>query len=225
MNMNSGVDHVGGCFSPFWDLGDYIVISAPSAITAQWKNQRERKSGLAFDIIDRERIQSCAVPPGLSPFGPLFVCRTRALKPRACRTIAWLSPKTLGSARRSRAISLPAKPDTLLGDSSLIKRSKLTASTHLNHTRHKITYIWNGIVYRKFYDAFTHFPLCAPYRIWVFRNPQKSIFVAAVRHRFCTTTVHWTKPNLVAIGAYQRLGIHVNNVVDLLAISARIEKP
>jgi SNF2 family DNA or RNA helicase len=35
---------------------DYIVISAPAAMTAQWKDELESKFGLTFDIIDRERI-------------------------------------------------------------------------------------------------------------------------------------------------------------------------
>jgi SNF2 family DNA or RNA helicase len=35
---------------------DYIVISAPAAMTAQWKDELESKFGLTFDIVDRERI-------------------------------------------------------------------------------------------------------------------------------------------------------------------------
>jgi SNF2 family DNA or RNA helicase len=35
---------------------DLIVISAPAAMTNQWKDELESKFGLAFDIIDRERI-------------------------------------------------------------------------------------------------------------------------------------------------------------------------
>ena len=35
---------------------DFIVISAPAAMTAQWKDELETKFGLTFDIIDRERI-------------------------------------------------------------------------------------------------------------------------------------------------------------------------
>jgi ERCC4-related helicase len=35
---------------------DYIVISAPAAMTAQWKGELESKFGLTFDIIDRDRI-------------------------------------------------------------------------------------------------------------------------------------------------------------------------
>ena len=35
---------------------DYIVISAPAAMTAQWKGELESKFGLTFDIIDRERV-------------------------------------------------------------------------------------------------------------------------------------------------------------------------
>src|ERR1019366_5676483 len=35
---------------------DLIVISAPAAMTAQWKDELESKFGLTFDIIDRERI-------------------------------------------------------------------------------------------------------------------------------------------------------------------------
>ncbi len=35
---------------------DFIVISAPAAMTAQWKDELESKFGLTFDIIDRERI-------------------------------------------------------------------------------------------------------------------------------------------------------------------------
>jgi ERCC4-related helicase len=35
---------------------DLIVISAPSAMTIQWKEELESKFGLSFDIIDRERI-------------------------------------------------------------------------------------------------------------------------------------------------------------------------
>jgi hypothetical protein len=35
---------------------DYIVISAPAAMTAQWKAELESKFGLTFDIVDRERI-------------------------------------------------------------------------------------------------------------------------------------------------------------------------
>jgi superfamily II DNA or RNA helicase len=35
---------------------DLIVISAPPAMTAQWKDELESKFGLTFDIIDRERI-------------------------------------------------------------------------------------------------------------------------------------------------------------------------
>ena len=35
---------------------DYIVISAPAAMTVQWKDELESKFGLTFDIIDRERI-------------------------------------------------------------------------------------------------------------------------------------------------------------------------
>jgi ERCC4-related helicase len=35
---------------------DYIVISAPATMTAQWKDELESKFGLTFAIIDRERI-------------------------------------------------------------------------------------------------------------------------------------------------------------------------
>ncbi len=35
---------------------DLIVISAPPAMTLQWKDELESKFGLTFDIIDRERI-------------------------------------------------------------------------------------------------------------------------------------------------------------------------
>jgi ERCC4-related helicase len=35
---------------------DLIVISAPAAMTIQWKDELESKFGLSFDIIDRERI-------------------------------------------------------------------------------------------------------------------------------------------------------------------------
>ena len=35
---------------------DYIVISAPAAMTVQWKDELESKFGLTFDIVDRERI-------------------------------------------------------------------------------------------------------------------------------------------------------------------------
>ena len=35
---------------------DFIVISAPAAMTAQWKDELESKFGLAFDIVGRERI-------------------------------------------------------------------------------------------------------------------------------------------------------------------------
>src|SRR5580693_6686144 len=35
---------------------DYIVISAPAAMTVQWKDELENKFGLTFDIVDRERI-------------------------------------------------------------------------------------------------------------------------------------------------------------------------
>jgi len=35
---------------------DFIVISAPAAMTAQWKEELETKFGLTFDIVDRERI-------------------------------------------------------------------------------------------------------------------------------------------------------------------------
>ena len=35
---------------------DYIVISAPAAMTVQWKDELESKFGLSFTIIDRERI-------------------------------------------------------------------------------------------------------------------------------------------------------------------------
>jgi ERCC4-related helicase len=35
---------------------DFIVISAPPAMTVQWKDELESKFGLTFDIIDRERV-------------------------------------------------------------------------------------------------------------------------------------------------------------------------
>ncbi len=35
---------------------DFIVITAPPAMTVQWKDELESKFGLTFDIIDRERI-------------------------------------------------------------------------------------------------------------------------------------------------------------------------
>jgi hypothetical protein len=35
---------------------DFIVISSPAAMTAQWKDELESKFGLTFDIIDRARI-------------------------------------------------------------------------------------------------------------------------------------------------------------------------
>jgi superfamily II DNA or RNA helicase len=35
---------------------DYIVISAPAAMTGQWKAELESKFGLTFEIVDRERI-------------------------------------------------------------------------------------------------------------------------------------------------------------------------
>lgn len=35
---------------------DYILISAPAAMTVQWKDELENKFGLTFDIIDREHI-------------------------------------------------------------------------------------------------------------------------------------------------------------------------
>jgi superfamily II DNA or RNA helicase len=36
---------------------DFIVISAPPAMTVQWKDELESKFGLSFDIIDRERLR------------------------------------------------------------------------------------------------------------------------------------------------------------------------
>src|SRR5215471_10559402 len=35
---------------------DFIVIAAPPAMTAQWKDELEAKFGLSFEIIDRERV-------------------------------------------------------------------------------------------------------------------------------------------------------------------------
>jgi hypothetical protein len=35
---------------------DYMVISAPAAMTVQWKDELESKFGLTFDIIDRGRV-------------------------------------------------------------------------------------------------------------------------------------------------------------------------
>src|ERR1051326_493373 len=35
---------------------DLIVVAAPAAMTAQWKDELESKFGLTFDVIDRERI-------------------------------------------------------------------------------------------------------------------------------------------------------------------------
>jgi hypothetical protein len=35
---------------------DFIVITAPPAMTIQWKDELESKFGLSFDIIDRERV-------------------------------------------------------------------------------------------------------------------------------------------------------------------------
>src|SRR5438874_7426790 len=35
---------------------DFILITAPPAMTIQWKDEFESKFGLSFDIIDRERV-------------------------------------------------------------------------------------------------------------------------------------------------------------------------
>jgi hypothetical protein len=35
---------------------DFIVITAPPAMTNQWQDEFESKFGLSFDIIDRERV-------------------------------------------------------------------------------------------------------------------------------------------------------------------------
>src|SRR5205085_10002448 len=35
---------------------DFIVIAAPPAMTNQWKDELEAKFGLAFEIMDRERV-------------------------------------------------------------------------------------------------------------------------------------------------------------------------
>jgi hypothetical protein len=45
---------------------DYIVISAPAAMTVQWKDELESKFGLTFDIVDRERIHELRRVRGFS---------------------------------------------------------------------------------------------------------------------------------------------------------------
>ena len=45
---------------------DFIVISAPPAMTIQWKDELENKFGLTFDIIDRERISDLRRMRGFS---------------------------------------------------------------------------------------------------------------------------------------------------------------
>jgi SNF2 family DNA or RNA helicase len=41
---------------------DFIVITAPPAMTIQWRDELESKLGLSFDIIDRERLFLTATP-------------------------------------------------------------------------------------------------------------------------------------------------------------------
>jgi hypothetical protein len=59
---------------------DLIVISAPAAMTAQWKDELESKFGLTFDIIDRERLGALRRLRGFSvnPWttGSRFITRT-----------------------------------------------------------------------------------------------------------------------------------------------------
>jgi SNF2-related domain len=45
---------------------DFIVIAAPPAMTAQWKDELESKFGLSFEIIDRERVGAMRLLRGFS---------------------------------------------------------------------------------------------------------------------------------------------------------------
>jgi ERCC4-related helicase len=45
---------------------DFIVITAPPAMTTQWKDELESKFGLTFDIIDRERVSELRRLQGFS---------------------------------------------------------------------------------------------------------------------------------------------------------------
>jgi len=45
---------------------DFIVITAPPAMTIQWRDELESKFGLSFDIIDRERISELRRLQGFS---------------------------------------------------------------------------------------------------------------------------------------------------------------
>jgi hypothetical protein len=45
---------------------DFIVITAPPAMTIQWKDELESKFGLSFDIIDRERVSELRRVRGFS---------------------------------------------------------------------------------------------------------------------------------------------------------------
>ena len=45
---------------------DFIVITAPPAMTIQWKDEFESKFGLSFDIIDRERVSELRRLQGFS---------------------------------------------------------------------------------------------------------------------------------------------------------------
>jgi SNF2 family DNA or RNA helicase len=53
---------------------DYIVISSPAAMTAQWQDELAQKFGLEFTIIDRDYLAAVRRNYGFSA-NPWAVCR------------------------------------------------------------------------------------------------------------------------------------------------------